>query len=72
MTFELKQRVSITSGPFVGMTGSVVRLLKRVSDEAWIELDADPPPDKAVFPKSDARHRHVLIFDDEVEELTAR
>lgn len=69
MTFALKQRVRITGGPFAGLTGSVVKLLKRSREEAWIELDADPPPDKAVFPKGDARHRHVLIFDDEVEAL---
>lgn len=68
MTFALKQRVKITKlAPFIGMTGSVVRLLKRSREEAWIELDTDPPPDKAVFPKGDERHRHVLIFDDEVE-----
>lgn len=65
-TFGLRVRVTDPDTELGGFTGTVVRIL-RSSEEAWVELDSDPPKWRASFPPSDPRHRHVRLFDDEVE-----
>lgn len=52
-----------------GKTGTVVRLLMRASDEAWVEMDEDLHPSEQRFPSDDPRARHICVFDDEVEEI---
>ena len=50
-----------------GKAGTIVRLLHRSADEAWVEMDDDLPFEIRLF--DDERSRHVLLFLDEVEEV---
>ena len=51
-----------------GKAGTIVRLLRRSTYGAWVEMDDELPPEIRQFPIDDGRSRHVLLFLDEVEE----
>lgn len=44
-----------------GRTGTVVRLLMRDPDEAWVAIDGPIPELLRRFPDGDARTSHVLL-----------
>lgn len=75
MRFKLRQKVEVTSADedsLIGRTGTVVRLLRRSSHEAWVNIDGDPlPASVRNFPVDDPEGRcnHILIYDDECEEV---
>jgi hypothetical protein len=73
MTFKNNQKIKITDAyekALIGRTGTVVRLLKSTSHQAWVNIDGDPIPYSVrEFPADDpaGRGNHVLIYDDECE-----
>lgn len=73
MRFKTGMRVRFTvdrpPAQLQGKTGTVVRLLMRARDEAWVEMDEDLHPSVQSFRSGDPRARHILVFDDEVEEI---
>lgn len=52
-----------------GMTGTVVRLLRSTTHEAWTHMDADVPTSCKSFPPGDPRTNNLCLYDDEVEEV---
>jgi hypothetical protein len=75
MTFRLGQRVILDKHGYAGLRGrtaTVVRLLRRSTDEAWVNVEGDPiPATCAVFPPDDpdGRGNHVCIYGDECTEI---
>lgn len=53
-----------------GRTATVIRLLRRSREQAWVKVDGDPLPDSVrCFPASDERANHILVWDDECAEV---
>lgn len=66
MRFENGQRVVVVNPehPMVGEAGTVVRLLRRTIEEAWVEMDKNLPLDLRCFPADDphGRRNHTLLL----------
>lgn len=55
----------------LGRTCTVVRLLHRSSEEAWVNVDGEPVPSECrMFPENDehGRGNHILVWDEECTE----
>lgn len=73
--FNLGQKITVISdhgndkmGALIGRTGTVVRLVMRSTDEAWINIEGEPiPREAACFPADDehGRGNHVCLWLDE-------
>ena len=70
MRVRVTRAMSPEQGGIKGKTGTVVRLLRRSSEEAWVEMDEPLPVSLRSFPEGDERTRHICLFDDEVEEIS--
>lgn len=61
--FNNGQRITVVAAdsPFIGESGTLVRLLRR-SNEAWVNMDRDLPIDLRSFPDGDERKNHVCLW----------
>jgi hypothetical protein len=71
--FHVGQRIRVKGADLydalAGKTGTVVRMLRRSSEEAWVEMDDHLPDDLRSFPEFDQRAKHILLYDNECEEI---
>jgi hypothetical protein len=63
-SFRNGERVIVSHGDDKGKTGVVVRL-RRADRGAWIYLDSEPLHPH--FPVGDDRHRHVMLYPEDVD-----